>query len=97
MINLTIAKENIVTKLYTLEDLKEFRSKCMLVVGRSEQTHEKSQPDRYKDFQTFDRTLNITIDIAKIIVELEMSGQHEYHNHISRLIEFQCKFDNNSI
>ena len=90
MVNLTICREDEDAKLYTLEDLTEFRSKCMLVVGISEQTHEKSQPDRYKDFQTFDRTLNIIVDIAKIIIQLEMSGHHEYHGHISYLTESEA-------
>ena len=90
MVNLAICRENKELKLYTLEDLKEFHSKCMLVVGISEQTHEKSQPDRYRDFQTFDRTLNITVDIAKMIIQLEMNGQYEYHSHFSHLTESEA-------
>ena len=90
MINLTIPRETKEHKLYTLQDLTEFRSKCMLVIGNSEQTHEKSQPDRYKDFQTFDRTLNIIVDIAKMIIQLEMNGQYEYHGHISYLTESEA-------
>ena len=90
MVNLTIYRENKELKLYTLKDLKEFRSKCMLVVGISEQTHEKSQPDRYRDFQTFDRTLNIIVDIAKMIIQLEMNGQYEYHSHFSHLTESEA-------
>ena len=90
MINLTISRENKVVKLYTLEDLNEFSSKCILVVGFSEQTHEKYQPDIYKDFQTFDRTLNIIVDIAKIIIQLEMSGQYEYHSHITYFTESEA-------
>ena len=87
MINLTVSRENEEPKLYSLEHLNEFRSKCMLVVGISEQEHDKSQPDRYKDFQRFDRTLNIIIDIANIIIQLEMNGQHEYHNYITHFSE----------
>ena len=87
IIKLTVSRENEEPKLYTLEDLNDFRSKCMLVVGISEQTHDKSQPNRYKDFQRFDRTLNIIIDIANIIIQLEMNGQHEYHNYITHFSE----------
>ena len=92
MISLSIKRDEEVTKCYTLEELKEFRSRLMLII--------RKKSDSYQNSQDFDHTLNNMEEIGKIVIQLSESGNQEYLTYFSEMAEqnlMGIKYNLNSI
>ena len=79
MISLSINMGKEESKGYTLEELKEFRSKLMLVI--------RKKSENYQNSQDFDHTLNIMEEIGKTVIQLSESGNQEYLTYLSEMTE----------
>ena len=79
MISLSIKRGKEEPKCFTLEELKEFRSKLMLVI--------RKQSDSYQNSQAFDHTLNVMEEIGRIVIQLSESGNQEYLTYLREMTE----------
>ena len=82
IVSLSVDRDNDEKRIYFLDQLKEFRSKLMLVVSKSEQTNS------YENSQLFTHKLDIITDIATIAIKLVESGHKECSNY-----EISSNFD----
>ena len=79
MISLSIKRGKEEPKCFTLQELKEFRTKLMLVI--------RKQSDSYQNSQAFDHTLNVMEEIGRIVIQLSESGNQEYLTYLCEMTE----------
>ena len=82
IVSLSVDRDNGEKRIYSLDQLREFRSKVMLVVSKSEQT------SSYENSQLFTHKLDTITEIATIVVRLVESGHKDCSNY-----EISSKFD----
>ena len=78
MISLTVGSDGEVTKAYNLEQLKDLRSKLMLIVGKSKII---SKCDSHSNAVTFNNFFDLVLEIANIFSALVEIGNMQYLNY----------------
>ncbi|KAI6647030.1 E3 ubiquitin-protein ligase [Oopsacas minuta] len=78
VVSLSVDRENDEKRIYTLEQLREFRSKLMLVVSKFEQPGLNAHTDSYENSQLFTHKLDTITEIATIVIKLAESGNQSY-------------------
>ena len=81
IVSLSVDKENCQKKIYSLEELTEFRSKIMLVVSMSELPGLDTHTNCYENSQLFTNKLDTIIEIATIVLELIDTGNQDHLNY----------------
>ena len=79
MISLRVERDHAECRIYKLEHLTEFRSKLMLVVGKSD--HIGQHTDSYIKSHQFTHKLDLLTEIAAILIQLIESGNQNYQNY----------------
>ena len=78
IVSLSVDRENGEKRIYTLDQLREFQCKVMLVVSKSEQPGMNTQTNSYENSQLFTHKLDTITEIATIVVRLAESGNQDY-------------------
>ncbi|KAI6655290.1 E3 ubiquitin-protein ligase, partial [Oopsacas minuta] len=81
VVSLSVDRENDEKRIYTLEQLREFRSKLMLVVSKFEQPRANVNTNSYENSQLFTHKLDTITEIATIVIKLAESGHQSYINY----------------
>ncbi|KAI6655773.1 E3 ubiquitin-protein ligase [Oopsacas minuta] len=81
VVSLSVDRENDEKRIYTLEQLREFRSKLMLVVSKFEQPRADVNTNSYENSQLFTHKLDTITEIATIVIKLAESGNQSYINY----------------
>ena len=78
IVSLSVDRENGEKRIYTLDQLREFRSKVMLVVSKSEQPGINAQTNSYENSQLFTHKLDTITEIATFVIKLSESGNQNF-------------------
>ena len=78
IVSLSVVRENGEKRIYSLEQLKEFRSKLMLVVGKSELPGVDTHTSSYENSQLFNHKLDTITEIGTIVIQLAETGNQRY-------------------
>ena len=78
IVSLSVDRDNGEKRIYSLDQLREFRSKVMLVVSKSEQPGVNAQTNSYENSQLFTHKLDTMTEIATIVIKLAESGNQDY-------------------
>ena len=81
ILNLSVDRENGEKRIYTLEQLREFRSKIMLVVSKTELPGLDTHTSSYENSQIFTHKLDTITEIATIVIQLAETGNQRYLNY----------------
>ena len=82
IVSLRIERGESEDKIYSLEQLNDFRSKIMLVVSKSYHTEEYTEmSNSYEKSQLFTQKLDLLIEIAKIVIKLIETGNKKYQKY----------------
>ena len=81
IVSLSVDRENGEKRIYTLEQLKEFRSKIMLVVSKTELPGLDTHTSSYENSQIFTHKLDTITEIATIVIQLAETGNQRYLNY----------------
>ena len=92
IVSLSVDRENGEKRIYSLDQLREFHSKIMLVVSKSEQPGINTQTNSYENSQLFTHKLDTITEIATIVVRLAESGNQDYLKY--ELFSNAREFDN---
>ncbi|KAI6654004.1 hypothetical protein LOD99_11468, partial [Oopsacas minuta] len=93
IVRLRVERENENEKFYSLEQLKEFRSKLMLVVSKNEQSENRACLGSYEKSQLFTLKFDKIIEIAKIITQLAESDYQGYLKYLINLTEAESRLE----
>ncbi|KAI6647051.1 E3 ubiquitin-protein ligase [Oopsacas minuta] len=93
IVSLRVERENENEKFYSLEQLKEFRSKLMLVVSKNEQSGNRPGPNSYEKSQLFTLKFDKIIEIAKIVIQLTESDHQGYLKYLINLTEAETRLE----
>ena len=78
IVSLSVERENGEKRLYSLEQLREFRSKLMLVVSKTELPGLDTYTGSYENSQLFTHKLDTLTEIATIVIQLAETGNQRY-------------------
>ena len=78
IVSLSVERENGEKRLYSLEQLREFRSKLMLVVSKTELPGLDTYTGSYENSQLFTHKLDTLTEIATIVIQLAETGNQHY-------------------
>ena len=78
IVSLSVERENGEKRLYSLEHLREFRSKLMLVVSKTELPGLDTYTGSYENSQLFTHKLDTLTEIATIVIQLAETGNQRY-------------------
>ena len=78
IVSLSVERENSEKRLYSLEQLREFRSKLMLVVSKTELPGLDTYTGSYENSQLFTHKLDTLTEIATIVIQLAETGNQRY-------------------
>ena len=78
IVSLSVVRENGEKRMYSLEQVKEFRSKLMLVVGKSELPGVDIHTNSYENSQLFNHKLDTITEIGTIVIQLAETGNQSY-------------------
>ena len=78
IVSLSVDRENDEKRIYTLDQLREFHSKVMLVVSKSEQPGINTQTNSYENSQLFTHKLDTITVIATFVIKLSESGNQNF-------------------
>ena len=78
IVSLSVERENGEKRVYSLEQLREFRSKLMLVVSKTELPGLDTYTGSYKNSQLFTHKLDTLTEIATIVIQLAETGNQRY-------------------
>ena len=81
ILSLSVDRENGEKRIYTLEQLREFRSKIMLVVSKTELPGLDTHASSYENSQIFTYKLDTITEIATIVIQLAETGNQRYLNY----------------
>ena len=81
IVSLSVDRDNGEKRIYSLDQLREFRSKVMLVVSKSEQTGISAQTNSYENSQLFTHKLDTITEIATIVIKLSESGNQNFQEY----------------
>ena len=81
ILSLSVDRENGEKRIYTLEQLREFRSKIMLVVSKTELPGLDTHTSSYENSQIFTHKLDTITEIATIVIQLAETGNQRYLNY----------------
>ena len=78
IVSLIVDRENGEKRIYTLDQLREFHSKVMLVVSKSEQPGINAQTNSYENSQIFTHKLDTITELATFVIKLSESGNQNF-------------------
>ena len=81
ILTLSVDRENGEKRIYTLEELREFRSKIMLVVNKTELPGLDTHASSYENSQIFTHKLDTITEVATIVIQLVETGNQRYLNY----------------
>ena len=81
IVSLSVERENGEKRIYSLEQLREFHSKLMLVVGKSELPGLNTHTSSYENSQLFNHKLDTITEIGTIVIQLAETGNQRYLNY----------------
>ena len=81
ILSLSVDRENGEKRTYTLDQLREFRSKIMLVVSKTELPGLDTHTNSYENSQIFTHKLDTITEIATIVIQLAETGNQRYLNY----------------
>ena len=81
ILTLSVDRVNGEKIIYTLEQLREFRSKIMLVVSKTELPGLDTHTSSYENSQIFTHKLDTITEIATIVIQLAETGNQRYLNY----------------
>ena len=81
ILSLSVDRVNGEKRIYTLEQLREFRSKIMLVVSKTELPGLDTHTSSYENSQIFTHKLDTLTEIATIVIQLAETGNQRYLNY----------------
>ena len=81
ILSLSVDRENGEKRIFTLEQLREFRSKIMLVVSKTELPGLDTHTSSYENSQIFTHKLDTITEIATIVIQLAETGNQRYLNY----------------
>ena len=78
IVSLSVDRDNGEKRIYSLDQLREFHSKVMLVVSKSEQPRINAQTNSYENSHLFTYKLDTITEIATFVIKLSESGNQNF-------------------